>query len=96
MLNSKVKFNSADEVKEFVTAASKCDFDIDIFYNRIIIDAKSLLGILSMDLTRNLNVRCYGENSEFNRTLQKFLLSHRNSAAGTGRRSKITIDREKL
>ena len=31
MLNSKVKFNSADEVKEFVTAASKCDFDFDIF-----------------------------------------------------------------
>ena len=74
-LNSKVKFNSADEVKEFVTAASKCDFDIDIFYNRIIIDAKSLLGILSMDLTRNLNVRCYGENSEFNRTLQKFAVA---------------------
>ena len=72
MLNSKVKFNSADEVKEFVAAASKCNFDIDIFYNRVIIDAKSLLGILSMDLTRNLNVRCYGENSEFNRTLQKF------------------------
>ena len=75
MLNSKVKFNSADEVKELVTAASKCDFDIDIFYNRIIIDAKSLLGILSMDLTRNLNVRCYGENSEFNRTLQKFAVA---------------------
>ena len=46
MLNSKVKFNSADEVKEFVAAASKCNFDIDIFYNRVIIDAKSLLGIL--------------------------------------------------
>ena len=63
MLNSKVKFNSADEVKEFVAAASKCNFDIDIF------------GILSMDLTRNLNVRCYGENSEFNRTLQKFAVA---------------------
>ena len=75
MLNSKVKFNSADEVKEFVAAASKCNFDIDIFYNRVIIVAKSLLGILSMDLTRNLNVRCYGENSEFNRTLQKFAVA---------------------
>ena len=31
MLNSKVKFNSGDEVKELVTAASKCGFDIDIF-----------------------------------------------------------------
>ena len=75
MLNSKVKFNSADEVKEFVTAASKCDFDIDIFYNRVVIDAKSLLGILSMDLTKPLTVQCYGENQEFNRTLKKFAIA---------------------
>ena len=35
-------------------SAGKCDFDIDVFYNRIIIDAKSILGVLSMDLTRVL------------------------------------------
>ncbi|MBD5106261.1 MAG: HPr family phosphocarrier protein, partial [Lachnospiraceae bacterium] len=32
-----------DEVKDFVSAASKCDFDIDIFYNRYSVDAKSIL-----------------------------------------------------
>ena len=44
-----VRLNGTEEVEEFVKAASKCDFDIDIFYNRVIIDAKSILGILSMD-----------------------------------------------
>ena len=34
------------------------DFDIDVFYNRIIIDAKSILGVLSMDLTQVLTVQC--------------------------------------
>ena len=33
--------------KEFVKEAGKCDFDINVFYNRIVIDAKSLLGVLS-------------------------------------------------
>ena len=71
----KIRLSANEDVRDFVRTAEKCDFDIDIFYNRIIIDAKSLLGILSMDLTRNLNVRCYGENSEFNRTLQKFAVA---------------------
>ena len=47
-------------------AAGKCDFDIDVFYNRIIIDAKSILGVLSMDLTKVLTVQCHGESKEFN------------------------------
>ena len=72
MLNSVVKLNGADDVEEFVAAASKCDFDIDVFYNRVIIDAKSILGVLSMDLNQNLNVRCYGNNPAFNKTLKKF------------------------
>lgn len=72
MAESKIKLTDANAVEEFVNAASKCDFDIDIFYNRIIIDAKSILGILSMDLTRTLTVQCYGESKDFNRTLQKF------------------------
>ena len=28
-----VKFNRVDDVKEFVAAATKCDFDIDVTYN---------------------------------------------------------------
>ena len=49
MKEHQIMLNATEDVKEFVNAASKCDFDIDISYNRIIIDAKSLLGILSMD-----------------------------------------------
>lgn len=75
MSQCKIKLSATEDVKEFVDAASKCDFDIDIFYNRIIIDAKSILGILSMDLTRDLTVKCYGENHEFSKTLRKFAVA---------------------
>ena len=72
MTQSKIKLNATDEVQEFVNAATKCDFDIDIYYNRFLIDAKSILGILSMDLTKVLTVECHGESKEFDRTLKKF------------------------
>lgn len=75
MSRCSIKLNVAEDVKEFVEAASKCDFDIDISYNRIIIDAKSILGVLSMDLTKKLTVLCYGEDSEFDHTLQKFAVA---------------------
>ncbi len=47
-MSQKIRLNETADVKEFVQAASKCDFDVDISYNRVIIDAKSILGILSM------------------------------------------------
>lgn len=72
---NKIKLNEASDVEEFVKAAGKCDFDIDIFYNRVIIDAKSILGIMSMDLTQELTVHCYGESDEFERAIQKFAIA---------------------
>lgn len=71
-MNAKIRLNSPDEVKEFVHAASKCDFDIDIFYNRFVVDAKSLLGVLSMDLTNALSVYCQGYDKGFEGILRKY------------------------
>ena len=47
MVERQIKLTAKEDVKEFVNEASKCDFDIDIFYNRVVIDAKSILGVLS-------------------------------------------------
>lgn len=71
-MDKKIKLNGIQDVKEFVTAAGKCDFDIDIFYNRVVIDAKSILGVLSMDLNRVLTVRAYGTDQEFCKILEKY------------------------
>ncbi len=74
-MSQKIKLNATEDVKELVTAASRCDFDIDICYNRIMVDAKSILGILSMDLSRTLTVNCHGESQEFNRIVRKFAVA---------------------
>ncbi|HBG13080.1 MAG TPA: PTS cellobiose transporter subunit IIBC, partial [Clostridium sp.] len=39
--------------------------DIDVYYNRVTIDAKSILGVLSLDLTQVLTVEFNGEDAEF-------------------------------
>lgn len=75
MQEKKIKLNAAEDVREFVNGASRCEFDVDVCYNRVLIDAKSILGVLSMDLSRVLTVRCHGENSEFNRLLAKFTVA---------------------
>lgn len=74
-MERQIKLNKTEDVQEFVNAATRCDFDIDIFYNRMIIDAKSILGILSMDLTKVLTVKCHGEDKDFNKTIAKFAVA---------------------
>ena len=72
MIERQIKLNETEDVQEFVKEAAKCSFDIDISYNRIIIDAKSLLEILSMYRSRELSFRCYGECQCFNAVMYKF------------------------
>lgn len=63
---------SPAEVKDFVRAAEKCDFDVDISYGHVVVDAKSILGILGLDLTRKLTVSFFGKNEAFESYLESF------------------------
>ena len=69
MKEKKIMLPTMSEAKRFVDEAAKCDFDIDVFYNRVTIDAKSILGVLSLDLTRILTVQFNGENQGFELSL---------------------------
>ena len=61
-----------DEVKRFVAAASQCDFDIDISYNRSVVDAKSIVGVLGLDFNQMLTIRYCGYNEAFEACLKSF------------------------
>ena len=63
MKERKIKM-TPEEVKDFVNKASQCDFDIDIFYNHFIIDAKSILGVMGLDFNSTLTVKYAGDNHE--------------------------------
>lgn len=58
-----------DQVQKFVNVTSKCDFDIDIYYNRYVVDAKSFLGVYGLDFSRALEVSYEGYNQELEELL---------------------------
>lgn len=60
-----------DKVQHFVYVAGKCDFDIDIFYNRYVVDAKSFLGVFGLDFSKALTVSYEGYSREFEELLQE-------------------------
>ena len=74
MMQRRIKLN-LDEVKDFVAAASKCDFDIDVFYNRYTVDAKSIVGVLGLDLRQVLTVSYDGYNPDFEKVVSRFALA---------------------
>lgn len=74
-MEKKIQLKAFSDVKEFVKAAEKCEYDVDVFYNRVVVDAKSILGVMSMDLTRPLTVKYHVEDQDcFEQTLNKFAM----------------------
>lgn len=71
MERTQIKLQAPEEVKEFVSAAEKCNFDIDVVYNKILIDAKSFLGVLSLS-TNPMTVVCHGEDLCFLQVCEKY------------------------
>lgn len=64
-----------DKVQHFVHVAGKCDFDIDIFYNSYVVDAKSILGVYDLDLSKPLTVSYDGFNAEFEEILKQYTVA---------------------
>ena len=73
MKEFKIRLTQSD-VKDFVRAACDCGCDVDIYYNRYIVDAKSLLGVFSLDLRKVLTVCIHGSDAAFEEKLSQYLV----------------------
>lgn len=75
-MNEKIiKLSDAEEVCDFVRAAGMCDFDIDISDQRMVIDAKSILGVMGLGVEKELTVKYGGENLSFENVLSKYVVA---------------------
>lgn len=72
MSKQEIRLGDIEGAKEFVAAASNCDFDIDVYFNKIVLDAKSILGILSLDHRNVLTVSYDGTNDRFSQVVAKY------------------------
>ncbi|MBD5111417.1 MAG: HPr family phosphocarrier protein [Ruminococcaceae bacterium] len=62
MTNAKIRINAIDDVKNFVALVTRVDYDVDIISGRYAIDAKSIMGIFSLDLSKDLELRIHSDD----------------------------------
>lgn len=67
--------SSINDVKDFVNIVSRYDFDVDLTSGRYVVDAKSIMGIFSLDLSKPIKVDVHSDNcDEFMAALKKFIV----------------------
>ena len=64
MRTCNIMLNTINDVKAFVNTVSKYDFDVDLISGRYAIDAKSILGIFSLDLSKPIRLEAHSEDNE--------------------------------
>lgn len=61
MKSVKISLNSIDKVKSFVNEVTKFDSDFDLVSGRYVIDAKSIMGIFSLDLSKPIDLNIHND-----------------------------------
>ena len=62
MTTVNISLDSIDKVKSFVNAITKFDSDFDLISGRYVIDAKSIMGIFSLDLSKPIELSIHSDN----------------------------------
>ncbi|MBR6258245.1 MAG: HPr family phosphocarrier protein [Lachnospiraceae bacterium] len=77
MKNTQILIDSIDKVKAFVNEIGRFDCDFDLISGRYVIDAKSIMGIFSLDISKpielDIHVNDESEAAEIMKALQPYL-----------------------
>ena len=63
MKTVRISLNSIDKVKSFVNDLAKFDVDFDLVSGRYVIDAKSIMGIFSLDLSKPITLNIHSDSN---------------------------------
>ena len=76
MKTVQISLNSIDKVKSFVNAITQYEYDFDLISGRYVIDAKSIMGIFSLDLSKPIYLSIHAEANvdEIMETLKPYLI----------------------
>ncbi|MDO5409236.1 MAG: HPr family phosphocarrier protein [Lachnospiraceae bacterium] len=71
-----IMLNSIDKVKSFVNTLTKFDCDFDLISGRYVIDAKSIMGIFSLDLSKpiELNIHATDQIDDIMEALKPYVV----------------------
>ena len=64
MKEIKIKLGNVADIREFVNVVILADYDVDLVQGRYVIDAKSIMGIFSLDLLSPISLVAHTDNSD--------------------------------
>ena len=70
MKTVRISLNSIDKVKTFVNDISQFNYDFDLVSGRYVIDAKSIMGIFSLDLSRPIDLTIHTDGEDLEKILK--------------------------
>lgn len=70
-----IMLGTINDVKEFVNTVSQYDFDIDLSSGKYVVNAKSIMGIFSLDLTKKIKLTAHTDDDGFFEKIKKYIVS---------------------
>ncbi len=67
-----ISLKSTEDVKTFVGLMCKYDFDVDLISGRYVIDAKSIMGIFSLDLSKPVRLEAHTDDEKIKEDMKSF------------------------
>lgn len=75
MKKATIMLATINDVKNFVSEVSMCDYDVDLLSGRYAIDAKSIMGIFSLDLSKKISLEAHTDDaSEFFEKIKQYIV----------------------
>lgn len=75
MNKTKVMLGTINDVKNFVSVVTQCDYDVDLISGRYAVDAKSIMGIFSLDLSKPIDLEAHTDDaSAFFAQIKQFIV----------------------
>ena len=64
MKRTEIMLSNVNEVRDFINMVIKINYDVDLMQGRYVIDAKSVMGILALDLMTPITVIAHVDNTD--------------------------------
>lgn len=74
MINLKIKLNTTTDIKEFLRTVNSFACDIDLVKGRYVIDAKSTLGVYTLDLSQPVDLHIHSDEKIISFAFDKWIV----------------------
>ena len=59
-----IKLSTIEDIRKFVEIVTRLDYDVDLSSGRYVVDAKSIMGIFSLDLMNAIQLTAHTDNAD--------------------------------